>query len=243
MNVFDCIFNRRGVRSFKREPVDDKLIGVMLYSATQAPSAGNTQEWQFVVVKDAEMRKKLADAALRQGFIAEAPVVIVVCADLEKISMRFGKRGEALYGVQDTANATMLMMLAAHALGLSTCWVGAFDEDAVSHVVELPEKFKPVAIVPVGYALESPEKPERIPFETLASVNAFGKKYDISYAAGPDQGKEIRFTPIGDYIEGAFKKAEKSVKMSVGKKIAGEEGKEGGKKKLTFSEFLRRLAK
>jgi hypothetical protein len=212
----------------------------MLHSATHAPSAGNTQEWQFVVVKDPERRKRLADAALRQGFIAEAPAVIVVCADLEKISMRYGKRGEALYGAQDTANATMLLMLAAEGLGLSTCWVGAFDEDAVSHVIELPEKFKPVAIVPVGYALEASEKPGRVPFEKLTSVDAFGKKYDIAYAAGPDQGKEIRFTPLGNYIEDVLKKAKKSAVQAAGKRTAS--GEKSGKK-LTFSEFLRRLAR
>lgn len=235
MDVFECIFNRRSVRKFKKEPVDEKLIGVMIYSATHAPSAGNVQEWQFIVVKDPERKKRLASAALRQSFIAEAPVVIVVCADLEKISLRYGKRGEVLYSAQDTASATILLMMAAHALGLATCWVGAFDDDEVSHVIELPEKFKPVVIVPVGYAAEVPEKPPRIPIEDLTSIDALGKKYDISYAVGPEQGKEIRFTPIGNYIEEVFEKARLKVKERKGKKT--------GKKKITFSEFLKKMKK
>jgi len=222
------------VRHFKKDPIDDKLIGVMLYSATHAPSAGNSQEWQFVVVKDPERKKKLATAALQQNFIAEAPVVIVVCMDLEKISLRYGKRGETLYGAQDTASATMLLMLAAHGLGLATCWVGSFDEDAVSHIIELPEKFRPVAIVPVGYAAEIPEKPERVPIEELTSVDAFGKKYDISYGVGPEQGKEIRFTPIGNYLEEMLEKVRRKAGSQKEKKVG---------KKITFSEFLKKLKK
>ena len=226
MNTFDCIFNRRSIRRFKKEPVDDKLIGVMLHAATHAPSAGNTQEWHFIVVKNEEKKKKLAEAALHQSFIAQAPVVIVVCADLEKISMRYGKRGETLYAAQDTANATMLIMLAAQALGLGSCWVGAFDEEAVGHVLELPEKFRPVAIVPIGYADEKPEKPGRVPFENLTSVDAYGKKFDIAYAVQPEAGKEIRFKPIGDYIEEVMGK---------------RKGRQ--KRKLTFAEFLKALGR
>jgi len=210
--------------------VDDKLIGVMLYSATHAPSAGNTQGWHFIVVKDEDVKKKLAEAALRQRFIAEAPVVIVVCIDKEKVIMRYGKRGEAFYSIQDTANAAMIMMLAAHGLGLSTCWVGAFDEDRVGHALELPEQLRPVAIMPVGYSDEAPRKPRRIPFEQLTSVNTYGKKLDIAYAVAPgDKGKEYKFKEIGNYLEDIFKK-----KM--------EAKKPKKKKKLTFAEFLRRLS-
>lgn len=233
MNIFECIFNRRSTRSFKSDPVDDKLIGVMLYSATHAPSTGNTQDWHFVVVKEEEIKKKLAEAALRQRFVAEAPVIIVVCIDKENAIMRYGKRGETFYSVQDTANATMILMLAAHALGLKTCWVGAFDEDRVGHIIELPNQLRPVAIVPVGYSGETPKKPRRIPFEQLTSVNTYGKKYDISYAVQPgDKGKEYKFKQIGNYLEDIFKeKLEKA-----GTKRPKE------KKKLTFAEFLRRLS-
>lgn len=212
MNVFDCIFNRRSVRKFKSDKVDDRLIGVMLYAATHAPSAGNTQPWHFVVVKDETKRKRLADAAFKQSFIAEAPVCIVVAADLEKSSLRYDKRGERLYALQDTANATMLMLLAAHALGLGTCWIGAFDEDKVSHIVELPSNFRPVAIVPVGYPDEKPEKPERIPFENITSFNGYGKKFDIAYAVQPEPGKETRIKPIGNIIEDLIEKTKEKMK-------------------------------
>lgn len=233
MNVFECIFNRRSTRSFKSDPVDDKLIGVMLYSATHAPSAGNTQDWHFIVVKDETIKKRLAETALRQRFVAEAPVVIVVCIDKEKAILRYGKRGEALYSMQDTANATMIMMLAAHALGLSTCWIGAFDEDSVGHILELPNQLRPVVILPVGYSDETPQKPRRVPFEQITSVNTYGKKYDIAYAVQPgDKGKEYKFKQIGNYLEDMFKEKLKEKEPKRPKE----------KKKMTFAEFLRRLS-
>lgn len=229
MNVFGCIFNRRSTRSFKPDKIDDKLIGVMLYSAIHAPSAGNTQEWHFVVVKDEDIRKKLANASLNQAFIAEAPVVIVVCADKEKIKLRYGERGESLYAYQDTASATMLILLAAEALGLSACWIGAFDEEKIAYIIDLPTQVRPVALIPIGYSEETPVKPRRIPFEQITYVDKYGKKYDIAYAVQPrDKGKEYKFKQIGNYIEDLFKK-----------KI-GDRGK-STKKKITFSEFLKRL--
>jgi len=201
MNVFDCIFSRRSVRKFKPQDIDDRLIGVMLHAAVHAPSAGNTQPWHFIVVKDETKRNQLADAAFKQTFIAQAPVSIVVAADLEKASLRYGKRGEQLYAVQDTANAVMLLMLAAQELGLATCWVGAFDEDRVSHVAELPKSFRPVAIVPVGYADEQPENPGRVDFENMTSFNSYGKKFNVAYAVQPEPGKETRIRPVGNIIE------------------------------------------
>ena len=206
MNVFDCIFNRRSKRSFKPDEVDDKLIGVMLYAATHAPSAGNTQEWHFIVVKDKEIKKKIANAALNQTFIADAPVVIVVCLDKEKIKLRYGARGETLYGLQDTANATTILLLAAEALGLSSCWIGAFDEEKLTYILDLPTQVRPVAILPIGYSDETPIKPRRIPFEQITYVDKYGKKYDVAYAVQPgDKGKEYRFKQIGNYIEDFLK--------------------------------------
>lgn len=245
MNVFDCIFNRRSTRSFKKDPVDDKLIGVMLYSAIHAPSAGNTQEWNFVVVKDKSIREKLANAALKQDFVAGAPVVIVVCVDKEKIAMHYGKRGESMYALQDTAAATMNMMLAAEALGLSTCWIGAFDEDIVGHILELPNEVRPVAIIPVGYSDESPLKPRRMPFENVTHVDTYGKKYDIAYAVQVEGGKELKFKQLGNYLEDIVKEKLKERERKIAKDVAKEskdtEKKEKTKSKISFADFLRRL--
>jgi len=229
MNVFDCITSRRSVRSFEKKPVDDKLIGVMLYMATHAPSAGNTQDWHFIVVKDETQRKKLADASLNQNFIAKAPVIFVVCIDLEKANLRYGKRGESMYSSQHSGAVTMILTLTAKALGLDSCWVGAFDEEKVSHIMELPDTLRPVVILPVGYGAEKPEKPRRIPFENVTSVDRFGKKFSLSAIQPHAKLGEELMEPLSVYLEETFNKIKK-IEMPK---------KEG---KLSFQEFLRKLA-
>lgn len=218
---------RRTVRKFEKKDVDDKLIGVMLYMATRAPSAGNVQEWQFIVVKDQEIKNKLSVAALQQNPIIEAPVTIVVCADMEKIGLKFDERGMRLYFAQDTAAATTILLLTATALGLSTCWIGSFDEEDVKNILELPVNLKPVVIIPIGYAAEKPEATSRIPFENLTWVDKHGKKYDISYLFQPGPKEETKFKPVGNYIQDALEKYRKTK----------------GKEKSDFTNFLKKFRK
>jgi len=232
MNVFDAITSRRSVRRFEKKSVDDNLIGVMLYMATQAPSVGNTQDWHFVVVKDEEQKNKLAKASLRQGFIADAPVVIVVCSDLEKISMKYGKRGETLYSAIDAAGAIQNMMLSATALGLGSCWVGAFDEEEVKTVLELPDHVRPIAVVPVGYPAETPRKHDKIPFEYVTSVEKYGRGYELVIATKPGMEEERIFGPLSEYLEKYIEQAKKKLEKKV-----------EGRKKLSFSELLKRLVR
>jgi len=133
----------------------------LIEAARLAPSAGNIQPWEFVIVRNAEIKRRLAIAALHQTFIEEAPVVIVVCADVARSSWGYGSRGANLYCLQDTAAATENILLAAQALGLATCWVGAFHEDEVAKVVNTPKNVRPVAIVPVGRPAEKPMSPPK----------------------------------------------------------------------------------
>ena len=211
MNIFDAIVGRKTVVKFKKEPVDDKLIGVMLHMATHAHSAGEMQEWNFIVVRDEGRKEKIFKAALEHPLIKEAPVVIVVCADLEKASLRFQKRGEVFYSVQDTAAAAMLMLITANALGLGAAWIGSFDEEAVKDALYLPDKLRPVAIIATGYAEESEERKERIPFDNLTWYNIYGKKYDISYLFQPGARKKVEIKPIGNVLEDVLKKLKKEV--------------------------------
>lgn len=229
MYTFDAILTRRSVREFEKKEVDDKLIGVILYAATHAPSAGNIQDWEFVVVKEEEQKKKLARSAIGQDFIAKAPVIIVVCANLARTSLKYGKRGETFYAIQDTAFAIENMMLAAHALGLGSCLVG-FEEDTVMEIIELPDNIRPVAIMPIGYPAEKPEKPARIPFENISYAEKYGKKIKLAALQPGAKVGEGVFEPLSVYLDEAFKKIRKRK----------EEEKP---KKLTFEEFLRRLAR
>ncbi|MCD6483363.1 MAG: nitroreductase family protein [Candidatus Aenigmarchaeota archaeon] len=177
MEAFDALFNRKSIRKFKQEPIDDRLIGLLIYTATQAPSAGNTQEWRFIVVKDEKKKKKLAEAAYDQKFIAEAPVIIVVCGDEKEIKLAYGKRGKEMYLLLDTAAAIENLLLAVHAAGLGSCWVSAFDDEHVSHILDLPPHIRPIAILPIGYPAEDPEKPSRLPLENVTYSESYGSKF------------------------------------------------------------------
>ncbi|MHA1596045.1 MAG: nitroreductase family protein [Candidatus Asgardarchaeia archaeon] len=161
MDVFECIFGRRSVRSFLKEDVKDEHLEKIIEAAIHAPSAGNLQSWEFYVLRSRETKRKIADAALGQRFIEEAPVVIVVCANENVSSLRYGLRGKELYCIQDTAAATQNILLSAYALGYGSCWVGAFMEDEVSRILKTSPGVRPVAIIPIGKPAEIPRKPPR----------------------------------------------------------------------------------
>jgi nitroreductase len=161
MELSEAIKGRRSVRAFKRQDVPEETVEKLIDAARHAPSAGNIQPWEFVVVRNLEVKRKLARAALNQAFVEEAPVVIVVCANERRSSMGYGSRGKTLYCIQDTAAATQNILLTAYSLGLGACWIGAFNEDEAKLALNAPEGIRPVAIVPVGYPDETPPQRSR----------------------------------------------------------------------------------
>ncbi len=170
MDVFEAMEKRRSVRSFDtRREVAEELVEELLRCACLAPSAGNVQPWRFVVVRDARLRERLAEAALGQSFVAAAPVVIVVCADLAAHAASYGRRGVELYAVQDTAAATQNLLLCATALGLGACWVGAFREEEVARALRLARDIRPLALVPVGYASRGETQPRKMDCKRLTT--------------------------------------------------------------------------
>lgn len=161
MDAVEAIKKRTSIRNYKPSPVPEEDLNEILECAIAAPSAGNTQEWEFVVVKDKKIKKLLVGAALGQEFIAQAPVIIVVCVDLKKIRNVYGRRGVELYSKQDAAAAIENMLIAAWAKGIGSCWIGAFNESAVSDMLVLPSYIRPVAIITLGYPEANFKKPER----------------------------------------------------------------------------------
>ncbi|HVN65724.1 MAG TPA: nitroreductase family protein [Methanomicrobiales archaeon] len=141
--------SRASVREFSPEPLPGDGIQAILEAARTAPSAGNREAWDVVVVTDGELREALAGAALSQPHVREAPCVLVVCANYIRSMSRYGERG-ILFALEDATIACTYMMLAAHAAGLGSCWTGAFDEDEVREVLDLPAHLRPVALLAVG---------------------------------------------------------------------------------------------
>ena len=173
MDVFEAIKKRRSIRAFKNIDVSDEIVEKLIDAARWAPSAGNIQPWEFIVVRNLDAKRRLAEAALSQTFIEEAPVVIVVCADYQRSARGYGSRGATLYCIQDTAAAIQNIHLAAIALGLGTCWIGAFREEPVKKLLGIPDGVRPVAIIPVGYPAEQPAPRPRRPLNEIIHREIF----------------------------------------------------------------------
>jgi nitroreductase len=173
MELSEAIKGRKSIRVFKKQNVPEETVEKLINAASWAPSAGNIQPWEFVIVRKPAVKKKLAQAALNQAFVEEAPVVIVVCANEKRSSMGYGLRGETLYCIQDTAAATQNILLTAYSLGLGTCWIGAFNENEAKEALQAPEGIRPVAIIPVGYANEAPSQRIRRPLSQIMHYEIF----------------------------------------------------------------------
>lgn len=176
MELFEAILERRSVRAFKPTPIPDELLDKVLEAARWAPSAGNCQARDFIVVQDVEVKRKLCEAALGQTFIEDAPVNIVVCANEMRSARRYGGRGRDFYCLLDAAASIQNILLIVHDLGLGACWVGAFEDGLVSEALNLPDWLRPVAIIPIGYSDERPWKTPRMPLKDLIHINCYVRK-------------------------------------------------------------------
>ncbi|MFQ5940163.1 MAG: nitroreductase family protein [Nitrososphaerales archaeon] len=174
---FDMILRkRRMTRSFKDMKVDDLQVMKLLKNAHRAPSAGFLQQQEFIIVKDREIKRKLAEASVGQDFIAQAPVVIVVCANTDRVVKRYGDRGVNFYSIIDGAFSSMLVLLTVVNEGLAACFVGAFEDDKVKEILKLPIHVRAIGIIPVGHANEAPEKFDRISLQKITYFERYGEK-------------------------------------------------------------------
>lgn len=171
MELFEVFAARHSIRSFTDQPVEDEALGRILEAVNRAPSAGNLQAFDIYQVTKAEHKEELMRASYDQGFLAQAPLVLVFCATPSRSAVRYNERGETLYCVQDATIACTFVMLAATALGLGSVWVGAFDEEAVHKVIGAEPGQRPVAMLPIGYPNETPRiRPRRALEEIVHQV-------------------------------------------------------------------------
>jgi len=201
MDTLECIKTRRSIRKYKDKPVEWEKLVAILDAGRLAPSAGNLLNFKLILVKDEGNRQKLAEASFNQMWMAKAPMHIVICAEPEKGEAFYGTRGKILYTTQGCAAAAENMLLAANAQGLGSCWVGAFDEDIVRRVINLPEQAFPHAIITIGYADENPPMPPRIIFRDLVYLEMWwGRRKNA-----PQSWYSIE-------VEKQFKKGKKNLK-------------------------------
>jgi len=166
MEVLEAIKKRRSIRRFRLETIPDETLRLILEAGRLAPSAGNRQPWRFIMVKDAERKRALAEVTDSYLFIADAPVIIVTLGD-PNASLRWFK--------QDPMIAIEHMVLAATALGYGSCWIGGFDEEEVKRVLRVPERLAVIAMVPIGVPGESPPPRPRKALREIVYLEEYGK--------------------------------------------------------------------
>ena len=167
MDFFDAVQTRRSTRIYEPRLVENDKLRQILDTINAAPSAGNLQAYDVVVVKDDQLKDALAAAAWDQICIARAPVVLVFCSVPKRSAERFQRRSADLFCIQDAAIAASYGQLAATALGLSSVWVGSFDAQEAKKVIDAPAYADPVSIMPIGYPAETPLPSPRRPLDDL----------------------------------------------------------------------------
>ncbi len=193
METEECILTRRSIRKFKNVKVDMEKIGKILEAGRAAPSSGNLQNWRFIIVDDEDKKKAIADACFQQHWIATAPIIIVICSKPLAVKRYYGIRGERLYSVQNCAAVAENMLLMANDQGLGACWVSAFEEDKIKHLLKVIEEARPQVILPIGYADEEPLIPSKFRLDNVAFWNEWwGRAKDMDVFLGYTTSSQIR---------------------------------------------------
>jgi len=181
MDFDKVIKERHCTRKFTDKNVSFHKIISIIEAATLAPSAGNLYSVRIVIVDDSKNKKELAEAALNQNFISEAPYVLVVCSDPSQVKRSYGERGE-IYAKQQAGAAIENMFLKTMDIGLNTCWVGAFDEETVRRILKIPDNIKVEALLPIGHSAEKGIKKHverrKIDIDHITFFNKYGLKQE-----------------------------------------------------------------
>jgi len=187
MELFEAIRTRRSVRKYLDKPVEDEKLQAVLEAVRLAPSWANMQCWRMVVVTDREAKEKISDLSYVESFfapkgykanpskkaLAEAPVVIVLCADPSQSGSLWGQS----YYLVDTGIASENLMLAARAQGLGTVFVGVYDEVKVKGILGIPQNIRVVGLFPLGYPTEEGKAgAPRKPLEEICFAGRWGEK-------------------------------------------------------------------
>lgn len=172
MEVMEALKGRQSVKSYLPTPVEEEKLHKVLEAGRLAPSSYNSQCRRFIVVTDPAVKKAIHDKAGTQPMIEQAPVVIVVCATPDPDHEDAMPCGEVKHPI-DMALSGAYMMLEAYDQGLGTCWLGAFNADAVKEVLNIPEDVKVVTMIPLGYHDGTQPRRDRKPLEEIISYNAY----------------------------------------------------------------------
>jgi nitroreductase len=178
MDFDEVVKRRKMIREYDsdRQQIPNEIITKLIKNAHRAPSAGHTQVQEFIIVKDASIKKKLRKAAVNQEYVERAPLLIVVCSNTSRSVGHYGSRAREFYSIIDGAFASMLILLSAVNEGIGACFVGAFEDTKVSEILELPRDVRPIGIICIGYPSDQqePEKLGRIDVKALVHYEKYG---------------------------------------------------------------------
>ncbi|MBS7658822.1 MAG: nitroreductase family protein [Candidatus Bathyarchaeia archaeon] len=166
MDFIELIKSRRSVRKYQDKPISDEILRKLLEAAHWAPSAHNSQPWEFIIIKDEEIKRRIAEASFWGKFLSKAPVGIAIVINPTKSN----------HPVEDGAAATQNLLLAAHALGLGACWIGSYGsiwENKAKEILGIPNNLRLLSIVAIGYPAEKPSS-TRKSLESIIHLNKYG---------------------------------------------------------------------
>ncbi len=163
----DVIRNRRSIRRYTDEPLTRAQEQALVEALRWAPSSGNLQARRFHFITDRDLRERLVAACFDHDWMIQAPLLVVGSVD-ERITEEYGEAGLATFGVMDLSASVQNLLLAAHDMGLGTCWVCAFAPGEVKGILGLPDELHPLLMVTVGRAAEVPPLPSRLSSEQVA---------------------------------------------------------------------------
>jgi nitroreductase len=166
MDFFEVVEKRQSVRKYAPRSVEAEKLNTILEAANRAPSAGNFQSYAIYVLCGEERTKALAAATFGQDFIAQAPVSLIFCTDASRCEYQPAET----FALEDASIACTFAMMAITAVGLASCWVGAFIPAKIAALVGCKEGHVPMAILPIGYAAEEPERTSRRTLKDLVSL-------------------------------------------------------------------------
>jgi len=156
MAVLEAIRKRYSCRAYEDREVEQDKLDQVFEAARLAPSAKNMQDWRFVVVREKNTKRRVAEAANNQKFLEKAGVIVVGCSNSDYV-MRCGQA----VGPIDVAIALEHMCLQASELGLGTCWIGSFHADKVRKILCIPEDVAVIELMAVGYRADEPQERRR----------------------------------------------------------------------------------
>lgn len=182
MNFSEIVKERRSVRTYLKKDVSPSLIYKILEYGNAAPSAGNIQPWEFIIVRDGENKRNIVETTFvgndetsvrPQEWLNSAPVFIIVCGNKEKVKSRYGKTSLDSLIYLDVSACIENMLLGIVYLGLASCYVSGFRKEELSKVIHLPESHEPIAILPVGYTGEVCFKNSKVDLQDVIHFEKF----------------------------------------------------------------------